>query len=72
VEVLRSVAGCTSFGHSTNKETREEPNTSKYCLNEISVDYTCQWKLRVKRPRRTKLEVAYRMLQLMFTAHPAK
>jgi hypothetical protein len=64
------VAGCTSFGHKTNEETREEPNT--FNLNEISVDYTCQWKLRVIRSRRTKLEVAYRMLQLMFTAHPAK
>jgi hypothetical protein len=70
VEVSRSVARRTSFDHKTNKETREERNT--YNLNEISVDYTCQWKLRVIRPRRTKLEVAYRMLQLMFTAHPAK
>jgi hypothetical protein len=43
VEELKSVAGCTSFGHKTNKETREEPNT--YNLNEITVDYTRQWKL---------------------------
>jgi hypothetical protein len=70
VELLKSVAGCTSFGHKTHEETREEPNTCN--LNEMTVDYTCQWKLRVIRPRRTKFEVDYKMLQLMFTAHPAK
>jgi len=53
----------TSFGHKTNTETREEPNT--YKLNEITADYICQWELRVIRSRRMKLEVAYRMLQLM-------
>ena len=72
VEVLKSVAGCAVHRLATRQTQKQQKNQIHTILNEITVDYVCWWKLRVIRPRRKKLEVAYRILQLMFTARPAK
>jgi hypothetical protein len=73
VEVLQSAAGCTSFGHKTDRQTdrqtREE--TKKHNLHENTVDCTCKWKLQLIGSRRTEFGAACRMLLQMFTAHPA-